>query len=462
MPSNRPAADFIRNLTAGLTVSFVAISLGAAFGILSGRGAFAGMLSAGIIATLTAWLGGTRVQCSGPTAPMTAVTAAVVGVAHGRLADSVTGLDPDHFVNLVLILTGALLIAFAALRLGRFIALVPKVVVSGFMNGIAILIWLDQTRKLLGVGGAEPFGGPRAQNVAVAVVTFGLVLILPGLLRRRVPLLARFLPGTLLTILVMTVAAGLAAPGIERVHLDVPMHSLAEVGAFLGAQIPTDWSARVLLTAAPFALQLALLAYLDTLLTSLVVDRLSGEQTRQDRELFGQGVANAAVGFVGGIPGAQATIRSVLILKEGATMRIAGILVGVFVIVELVLFKDLITAIPQAVFAGILFKVGVDVFDWLPVRIYVRELAGERAKLFRNWLDTHSDERIFVTNPEMLFILGTTLVTVFWNLNAAVIGFGALFFLVRRWIPMRDLEPVVETANPLEAAQPDGGYSIGQ
>ena len=118
------------------------------------------------------------------------------------------------------------------------------------------------------------------------------------------------------------------------------------------------------MAALPFAIQLAGLCYLDTLLTSLVVDRMTGEPTRQNKELVAQGVANGAIALVGGIPGAQATIRSVLVIKEGGNLRLAGIAIGAFVLVEMMLLRDLIAMIPQAVFAGILFKVGYDVFDF--------------------------------------------------------------------------------------------------
>ena len=162
-PSSGPAALF-RNLVVGLAVSFVALSLGAAFGILSGRGAFAGMISAGVIALITSLLGGTRVQCSGPTAPMSVVAATVIAVAFDQLASELPGVAPDHFINAVFLLAGALMLLMAALRRGRFISLVPNVVISGFMNGIALLIWIGQTEKLFGLGGAGTFAGSIAYN----------------------------------------------------------------------------------------------------------------------------------------------------------------------------------------------------------------------------------------------------------------------------------------------------------
>jgi SulP family sulfate permease len=191
--------------------------------------------------------------------------------------------------------------------------------------------------------------------------------------------------------------------------------------------------------ALPFAMQLMVLAYLDTLLTSLVVDRKyqfmhqTSETTRPNKELAAQGVANASVALFGGIPGAQATIRSVLILNEGATMRIAGIMVGVFVLIEMVLFQDWIELIPQAVFSGVLLKVGYDVFDWSPIMSYLR----------RRVRDTGVGgvaQSNPVTHWAMSFIVGTTLITVFVNLTAAVLLASVIFYLLRDRIRLVDLD----------------------
>ena len=161
--------DLIHNAVVGLAVSFVALSLGAAFGILSGRGAFAGMLSAGVIALVTSLLGGTRVQCSGPTAPMSVVAAVVISVAYDQMASQLSYINPEHFINSVFILSGVLLIIMALLRLGRFITIVPNVVISGFMNGIAVLIWIAQIEKIFGLGGTEPFEGLVIVNVLLVI-----------------------------------------------------------------------------------------------------------------------------------------------------------------------------------------------------------------------------------------------------------------------------------------------------
>ena len=178
------SSSLLRQALAALTVSFVAISLGAAFGVMSGRGALPGILSAGVIALIAAAFGGTRVQCSGPTAPMTALMIALVSAVGGGLLDGVPDADPVRFINMVMLLTGALLILAGALRLGRFIRLVPAVVISGFMNGIAVLIWLGESKALLGLGGKAPYSGGVPLNLLVALVTLALVFWLSSALRR--------------------------------------------------------------------------------------------------------------------------------------------------------------------------------------------------------------------------------------------------------------------------------------
>ncbi len=438
----------LQNVVVGLTVSFVALSLGAALGLLSGRGAFSGMLSAGIIALITSLFGGTRIQCSGPTAPMSAVTAVTIAYAHEQL-DSTIGVTPDQFVNLALIGCGLLLVIMGLLQLGRFIRLVPNVVISGFMSGIAVLIWLDQLRLLFGFNGKAALTGPFLENLGVAIATLLMIFALSPLMRRVVGDWARYLPATLVAIFISTVAAALLHLPIEHIQMTDSPTTTGEFGAMLLSQWPRDWSWPVLSLAAPMALQLALLCYLDTLLTSLVIDKISCETTRQDRELCAQGVANATVALFGGIPGAQATIRSVLMLKEQATLRLAGVMVGVFVLIELVLFQGLITMIPKAVFVGVLLKVGWDVFDRKPLVLYAEQVVKKRAKMFENIFARHDEEYIFVTNREMLMILGTMLVTVIVDLNSAVLFFSVLFYLhnqlLNRKNPMRDLKPVLET-----------------
>ena len=438
-----------QNILVGLTVSFVALSLGAAFGILSGRGAFAGMLSAAIIALITSIFGGTRVQCSGPTAPMTTVTVVAIAFAHDYVTKYAPQFSADHIITVILILTGLFLIIAGIFKLGRFITLVPNVVISGFMNGIAILIWLDQLKRIIGFGGKTPYTGSIWQNTIVAILTAVLVFTLPSLFKRWLPKFASLLSGTFIAIVVMTLLSNIINLPIEHVHITGSLKSINDLTSLIKTQIPSTWSWELIKIAIPFALQLTILAYLDSLLTSLVVDKMTKESTNQNKELIAQGLANGIVGLLGGIPGAQATIRSVLIIKEKATSRLAGIMVGIFALIEIVLLQDTINLIPQAVFTGVLIKVGYDVFDWSPLRLYFKEWIKNKKSLLHNFFSRNDDIKIFVTNREFIIILGTTLVTILWNLNAAVAIFTILFYLHNKWLfknnPMRDLKPEIET-----------------
>ncbi|MEA3466491.1 MAG: SulP family inorganic anion transporter, partial [Thermodesulfobacteriota bacterium] len=401
------------------------------------------------IALITSLLGGTRIQCSGPTAPMSAVSAVVVAYAFEHTVTDVIGVNANQFVNSVFLLSAILLLIMAIFRMGRFIAFVPNVVISGFMSGIALLIWISQVQSIFGLGGHHALTGAIWQNVFIATTTVILIFTLGPLMRRIIGPLAHYLPPTLLAIVAVTCLTLGMDLDIERIQLSGSLGSWHDATALFHNQIPTSFSLDLLFKAFPFALQLALLCYLDTLLTSLVVDRMGGETTRQNRELAAQGIANSAIAFIGGIPGAQATIRSVLMLKEKASLRLAGIMVGIFVLLEIILFQDLLNQIPKAVFVGVLIKVGYDVFDFKPLQIYLAEFMHQRHDLLHNFFSRHDDEAIFVTNRELLMIAGTASITVFINLNVAVAAFTLFFYLHNKILfhhnPMRDLTPTEET-----------------
>lgn len=441
--------SIIKNLLVGLTVSFVALSLGAAFGVLSGRGAFSGMISAALLATITSIFGGTRIQCSGPTGPMTTVTALLVAFSHDHIAAMLPNVNPDHFVNITLILTAVITILFGILRLGKFITLIPNVVISGFMNGIAIIIFLDQIKKIFGLYKTTPIGGTLILNIILIIISLLIIFLLPKITNKLFPKIASYLSATFITIIVGTLFATLAGWNVETVSLGVSLHSFSDFTNLVLSQLPTTWSWEIIRYALPFAIQLSILCYLDTLMTSLVVDKITKEKTKPNKELAAQGISIGTVALVGGIPGAQATIRSVLMVKEKATLRLAGISVGIFALLEILAFQNLVSLIPQAVLSGILIKVAYDVFDWTPVRLYLKELFKQTSVLLHSFFSRHDDELIFITNREMLMIIGTTLVTVLFNLNIAVGVFTVLFYLhnltLMKHNPMRDLKPVVET-----------------
>ena len=418
--------EIFKNVLIALAVSFVALSLGAAFGILSGRsnGALMGMLSAGFIAIITSIFGGTRVQCSGPTGPMTAAIAPIiqasgVGIISAWGYESVNIINPDHFVNIVIILSAVLIIFCGILRLGLLIHFIPKQVISGFMNGIAIIILVSQIKELIfPIYESQNYNQGLATNF-IAILTLCVIFFSPILFNSFSKNLKSFFPPTLVAILLVTFISNIISFDINNINIPENLINTSSINQIIMNQIPTIWSTEIILLALPFSLQITMLCYLDTLLTSLIIDRMTNEKTKQNKELIAQGIGNGFIGFIGGIPGAQATIRSVLMVKEGATLRLTGILVGVFVILEVILFSKWMSYIPEAVFSGVLIKVAYDIFDWEPVRDWVRNIFKRKAKNF-------------VTNTDMFFIIGTTVLTVLVDLNVAVISFTFLFYIFRK------------------------------
>lgn len=415
----------LNDILAGLTTSFAAIALGAAFGIQSGRGAFAGMVAAALIPIITSIFGGTRLQASGPTAPMTAVSTIVIALAYSQFGSN-SALS-NQFITLVFILNALFLAIAGLVKLGKFISFVPQVVVLGFMNGIALLIWRDQIKKIFGLGGTLALSGDVWQNAILALVTFVAILIFPFLLKKfKIPDKIRpFLPGTLVVIIAMTYFFVFSRLNLETVKLGGAISNPFEFLSLPAKYLPTSEILTFdnLRLAIPLALQLTLLAYLDSLLTSLVIDKMTKEETKKEKELVAQGLANGVAALFGGIPGAQATIRSVILLKEGAKTRLAGVLVGIFSLIGIFLFQNLLSLVASAIFAGVLLKAGLDVFDKDYFSHYFRKKWYQ--KMVYNW--------------QMILIIYTTLITVFFDLNVAVISGTILFYLGKKYLSFKDV-----------------------
>lgn len=412
------------DIAAGLTVSFAAISLGAAFGVMSGRGAFAGMIGAAVIPIITSIFGGTRIQASGPTAPMTVVSALTIAFAYDHFPDKVLA---EQFITLVFIMNAIFLAIVGIIGLGKYIKLIPNVVILGFMNGIAVLIWADQFKKLVGIDSDKIKGG-MGMNLAVAISTFALIFIITWAVKKLKikPSLKSFISGVLWSIILMTIFSSLINLNIEHVTLGTSISSFGEFGNMIIRYFPSSeiFTTEYVLMAAKFGAELMLLAYLDSLLTALVVDKMTKEKSKLNKELIAQGLANATSAILQGIPGAQATMRSVLLVKEGAETRIAGILLGVFAFIILILIKDLLALVPAAVFMGVLLKAGLDVADKDFLLMYFK----------RKW--KQSRER----NIQLLFILYTTIITVLVDLNTAVVSGTILYYISRYFFKTKDVE----------------------
>ncbi len=419
--------SIIPDMLAGLTVSFAALSLGAAFGIMSGRGAFAGMLGAGVIPIITSIFGGTRLQASGPTAPMTAVTAVVVAYAYEHFAGD--KLLSEQYITLILLMSSMFLALAGVLKLGRYIALVPQVVVLGFMNGIAVLIWIDQLKKLFGLAGSTAIEGGIMINSLIAFGVLGTIYALPIILRTvGIPTgIRRFIPAIFITIIGTTLITSITKVDVAHVSLGQSIESFTAFGTLIKTYFPTDirlLSSDMILSALPYALQLCLLAYLDSLLTSLVIDKMTKEKTKHNKELLAQGLANFVVGIFQSIPGAQATIRSVLLLKEGAQTRMAGVFAGVFALLGFLAFSKWIVLITSAVFVGVLFKAGLDVLDRdFPIAYFKKKWYTNKTR-----------------NIQLLIVLYTTIITVVVDLNVAVISGTIIFYLGKKFFGFVDAE----------------------
>ena len=338
------------DLFGGLTSAVVALPVALAFGIASGMGAAAGLYSVIAVGFFAAVFGGTRSQISGPTGPMTIAMAVVITTHASTLAEALT----------VVVLGGLIQILLGVLRMGRFVVYTPYVVISGFMSGVGLIIMLIQALPFLGAPPAPggPMGALRAIPDAVAGMNtsaFALALVALGVAVFWPRRLARFLPGLLVALLAGTALGvlwltdvpviGEIPRGLPSMHLELPT-----LGFLVRALQP--------------ALILALLGSVDSLLTSLVADSLTGTQHNPDRELVGQGIGNVVSGLFGGLPGAGATMGTVTNIRAGGTTQVSGALRALLVLALLLGLGPYVAPIPHAVLAGILMKVGWDIIDW--------------------------------------------------------------------------------------------------
>ena len=334
----------------GVTTAVVGLPVALAFGVASGLGAMAGLYGAIALGFFAAVFGGTRSQISGPTGPMAVAMAVVITDHASTLQEALT----------VVVMAGIIQTLLGVLRFGRFVSYTPYSVISGFMSGVGIIIILLQTLPALGFGGAN--GGPldavrawpdaiadlNASAVAIALVSLGVCVFWPTRLHRWFPAtLAALAIGTLMGVLWLD-----AAPVIGEVPSGLP--------EFEGLNL----SPGVLAGAVQPALTLALLGAVDSLLTSLIADSMTRTRHNPNQELVGQGLGNVAAGLVGGLPGAGATVGTVVNIRAGGSTRVSGALRAVVLLVLVLGAGSLVKSVPHAALAGILLKVGWDIVDW--------------------------------------------------------------------------------------------------
>lgn len=333
----------------GVTAGVVALPLALAFGEASGAGPIAGLWGAIIVGFFAALFGGTESQVSGPTGPMIVVFAGVFASLHGDLS----------LVFAAVVLAGLLQIIFGFLKLGQYIRLVPYPVISGFMSGIGCIIIALQLARLFG---HEPEGSgtipaltavpaavmdPNFAALAIGAVCLVMIFSWPQSWGRIIPApLAALVVGTLLS---------LVLPGAPVLG-DIPT-------GFPSLVIPA-FTHETVFIALEAAFILALLGAIDSLLTSLVADNMTRTRHNANRELVGQGIGNTIAGLFGAIPGAGATMRTVVNIRTGGKTRISGMIHALLLLAVVISLAPLAERIPHAVLAGILIKVGYDIIDF--------------------------------------------------------------------------------------------------
>ena len=347
------------DLFGGITAAVVALPLALAFGVSSGAGAIAGLYGAIIVGFFAALFGGTPSQISGPTGPMTVVIATVFsGVAANNSQDSMA------LAFTVIMLGGIFQILFGIMRLGKYITLMPYTVISGFMSGIGVIIILLEVGPFLGhdasanvVESMSNFPRFIADAnwfaVALGVLTLAIVFLCPAKI-------TRIIPSPLLALVIGT----LVAVAIGKTYPDNGLHLIGDIPSGLPRlQLPA-FDFNQLRSLLGYGLMLAVLGSIDSLLTSLVADNITQTQHDSDRELIGQGIGNLLAGLFGGLPGAGATMRTVINVKSGGKTPISGMVHALVLLVIVLRAGELTANIPHTVLAGILIKVGIDIIDW--------------------------------------------------------------------------------------------------
>ena len=401
---------FRGDLFGGVTAAVVGLPVALAFGVASGLGAVAGIYGAIAVGFFASIFGGTRSQISGPTGPMAVAMAVVVTTHASSLAEAFT----------IAIMAGLIQVLLGVLRIGRYVAYTPYSVISGFMSGIGIIIIMLQVLPFIGEPAAS--GGPLAaittwpdvmsqldyvnfSAFAIAGATLLVGILWPSRLRRFLPpTLAALVVGTLMGVFWLS-----GTPVIGDVPTGLPT-----------PQLPVITPSFLVRAFSP-ALTIALLGSIDSLLTSLIADSMTRTRHNPNRELVGQGLGNMIAGFIGGIPGAGATLGTVVNIRAGGRTQISGALRALILLGLVLGLGKYVEAIPHAVLAGILMKVGWDIIDW-------RFLT-----------------RIHRVQPEHLLVMLITLgLTVFLDLITAVaIGLIAAGMASARQFERMELDSVV-------------------
>ncbi len=347
--------DFFGGLTAGI----VALPLALAFGVQSGLGAAAGLYGAIFLGFFAALLGGTPSQISGPTGPMTVVTTTTVAAfiaVTGSLTDATIGALVVCFA-----LAGIFQIIMGFAKIGTLIKYIPYPVISGFMSGIGVIIILLQLFPAIGQASPKTTVDvvqtivPAFSNINTwALIYCALTIVIIYLF----PKITKAVPSTLIALLAVTILSvilGNTVPVIGDIPQGFPPLRIGDI-----MSVPSEFYVTIL----EAALTLAALGAIDSLLTSVVADNVTKTRHDSNKELVGQGVGNAVTGLFAGIPGAGATMRTLVNIRSGGRNRVSGVIHAVVLLIILLGAGKYAALIPKAVLAGILITVGIGILDY--------------------------------------------------------------------------------------------------
>jgi len=368
----------------GLTAGIVALPLALAFGIqafggvddpsASSMGALAGLVGATFLGFFASFFGGCHSQISGPTGPMTVVTASLIGgiwsASSGNISTVLLGM------SMAGLLCGAFQILFGVIRIGKYIKYIPYPVLSGFMSGIGVIIILQQIYPLLGFRSpvlvldmVTRFPETAASGISVQALILGISSIL---IIKCFPLITKKVPSTLVALIVMTVISLFMHLSGNLIIGDIPSGLPVPFFAKAGLDLSSvDWGLMFKSAVIP-GITLASLGSIDTLLTSVVADNITKTKHDSNRELIGQGIGNALAGMFCGISGAGATMRTVVNVKSGGRNRLSGMIHSILLLAIILGLGRFVKFVPLSVLAGILITVGISIIDFRGFKDLIR------------------------------------------------------------------------------------------
>lgn len=345
------------DILGGFTTAIVSLPLALAFGVSSGAGAEAGLYGAILIGLFAAMFGGTPTLISEPTGPMTVVMTAVIA---GMIA-----ANPENGMAMaftVVMIAGVSQIIFGSLRLGRYITLMPYSVVSGFMSGIGVLLIIFQMPNFLGHGTAGGDVFAILQEIPRQIHRADLSEILLGSIALAILFftpkrITSILPPQIIALVICTVLSVSLLSSVE-------VRRIGEISFGLPSVYFPTFTTSELQTMLLSGLMLGALGCIDSLLTAVIAESLTRKEHKSDKELIAQGIANTISGIFGGLPGAGATMGTVVNVQVGARSAYSGVVRAVVLFVVVAGAADLVQFIPMAVLAAIAIKVGLNILDW--------------------------------------------------------------------------------------------------